>query len=267
MAYRKSRRVFRKSRRGMRYLKRKREMARIKKDIMKCNFPTKIKFMGLPERKTMFLQKEITLKSTTKEFSISLNPFDTANFKTLLNGNYPNWDKIKVLAIYVKMTPNRNTWSTTGGMHPIKCFYTINNANAPNTYDKALATNKQLFVFNCNENFTIYLGKPQTMTASDGVIYKPGQWFSVGEFTSKDTAYEMEEDEEEEKSEDDKQKRGMIKDDEEEKEDDEEDFFIGTTADGGDTTKSTMSCGRLHFISNGIIDYTISISYKVALKG
>ena len=250
----------------MRYLKRKREMARIKKDIMKCNFPTKIKFMGLPERKTMFLQKEITLDSANlpTHFSITLNPFDTTNLSTLFDGTVPNWDKIKVLAIYVKMTPNRNMWSEASSMTPIKCFYVVSNAKNGDAYDEDLKNKKQLFVFNCNENFTIYLGKPQTMTASDGVIYKPGQWFSLGEFTGKAKQLQMEEEEDED--DDDKQKRGMIKDDEEEREDEEEDFFIGTNADDVDS-RSTMSCGRLHFTSTKAIDYTISISYKVALKG
>ena len=103
---------------------------------MKCNFPTKVKFMGLTEKKVMFLTKtmdlsigehEITVKDGDKEEKVKvkagqiivLDPLNTTNVMSLgtkpTNGDTEriyNWDKICILGIYIKFQPKKNIWST-----------------------------------------------------------------------------------------------------------------------------------------------------------
>ena len=61
-------RSFRPGRRmGRRLLKKRSSLRKIKKDIMRCNFPTKVKFLGLTEKKVMFLTKTFTIDTPLNE--------------------------------------------------------------------------------------------------------------------------------------------------------------------------------------------------------
>ena len=108
-------------------------LSRVKKDIMKCNFPTKVKFMGLTERKVMFLTKnlqismvgtpaqgQVAAKPATQQ--IILDPVAADNFKSLIadpDDNIFNWDKMCILGIYIKFQPLKNMWDAGDGNNTI----------------------------------------------------------------------------------------------------------------------------------------------------
>lgn len=288
MAYTNYRRSYKPRRRvSRRYLKKKKLMARIKKDINKCNFPTKIKFVGLPEKKVMFLQETINLekmstgimegtgtnikeKKYSGPVSIILNPMNcdtTTLFKTIaVSGNdveCPNFDKFTILGVYIKMTPNANNYAPGQSLRPISCFYALNTPS----YDTSITTSttkfdyatrglKQKFSFNCNENFTFFLNRPQTMDLDSPVIYKAGTWWSLGELKESSRKLPAETIQ--------SRRREEIEEDYEEEEDVESTGIQGN--------KVEMNCGRLFFWSENSEDsvsipYTMTISYKIALKG
>lgn len=282
MAYYRSRRGYRRTGRKVsrRFLKKKMRMAKIKRDIMKCNFPTKIKFMGLPEKKVMFLTKDVDLNNQFQD--IILNPFDCENIKTLFGGEYikrlandrgleiklPNFDKMCILAIYVKLTPTKNMWNENGTLLPISCFYSMNypsdEDDLTSAYDESMKNLKQKFVFNSNENFTIYIHKPSTITSTNGVIYKPGTWYSLAEFdgdsiTRREVPMDPPDDGDNDGHGRLPPRRGAMVEEE-----DEDNEIVGGILDA---TLPKMSCGRLSFFSSANMAYKATISYKVALKG
>ena len=76
-----------------RRFKKSSSLKKIKKDILKCNFPTKVKFMGLTEKKVMFLTKTFDFKfnsdatadvQTPVGHSFILNPLDTDNIESIM---------------------------------------------------------------------------------------------------------------------------------------------------------------------------------------
>ena len=292
MAYTKYRRSYKPRRVSRRYLKKRKLMARIKKDINKCNFPTKLKFVGLPEKKVMFLQETINLekmptgiftgtgadrkeKTYKGPISIILNPMNcdtTTLFKSISGVDCPNFDKFTILGVYIKMTPNANAYGPNDHLRPISCFYALNTPSngvvdqgvvkvekiteATTKFDYKTRGLKQKFSFNCNENFTYFLNRPQTMDLDSPVIYKAGTWWSLGEVMA--TSRKMPEASV-------SSRRG--EDIEEEYENDED--VEATTIEGD---KIQMNCGRLFFWSEDpaadvSIPYTMTISYKIALKG
>ena len=129
-------------------------LRKVKRDILKCNFPTKVKFIGLPEKKVMFLTEQTTITTTTNEEgkygdqrTLYLYPTRCKNFRTLcksielkkknnvafdppVKAYISNWDKYCVLAVYIRVQPQINMFA--GGedgnrIVPIKCFYSLNN--------------------------------------------------------------------------------------------------------------------------------------------
>ena len=130
-----------------------RTLKKVKRDILKCNFPTKVKFIGLPEKKTMFLTKQETIYTTDHEENaqnvaanrvLYLYPTACDNFTTLYKDVYlfndgdkanriqsilANWDKYCVLAVYIRIQPQANIFDGTAGKSivPIKCYYAMNN--------------------------------------------------------------------------------------------------------------------------------------------
>lgn len=72
--YRRYRRSFKRRAPRMRRRFRGSALRRVKKDVLKCNFPTKVKFIGLPEKKVMFLtdQQEV-VTGVVKEESVYPN--------------------------------------------------------------------------------------------------------------------------------------------------------------------------------------------------
>lgn len=258
------------NRRRIRYSKSKKALRKIKRDILKNNFPTKIKFMGLPEKKVMFLQNESTLNfiggnnDNTKRRFIQLTPLTCPNTKTLystvagINGtNYKiwNWDKISILAIYVRLQPCRNNF--VGGLNdsitPIKCYYAINNIISEGDanqkfYDHNLLDSKNIFTFNSNESFTIVLRAPSTMSEDNPHIHKAYSWWSIADIdNSTDTP--------------------LIKLEDETEENDENTEEYNNYGNPMAEDKVRLHCGYLYFESSNTCSYNISISYKVALKG
>lgn len=129
-----------------------RTLKKVKRDILKCNFPTKVKFIGLPEKKTMFLtdQQIIVTGDTTEgdqqNKTLYLYPTKCPNIKTLYrqqefgiggtiekpittNGLFANWDKYCVLAVYIRIQPEANIFDGSNGKKivPIRCYYAMNN--------------------------------------------------------------------------------------------------------------------------------------------
>ena len=131
-------------------------LRKIKRDILKCNFPTKVKFIGLPEKKVMFLTRQ-TVIQTKAEYpsgdfaadkrTLFLYPTECRNFRTLYKkGNitrhvgendqdmksaaiFSNWDKYCVLAVYIRVQPQINMFDGNGEktITPVKCYYAMNN--------------------------------------------------------------------------------------------------------------------------------------------
>ena len=177
-------------------------MSRVKRDIMKCNFPTKVKFMGLTEKKVMFLTKtfKLTLQGAGDRaldtHSFYLSPLDTTNISSITDedtvtigqqdfaAQFSNWDKLCILGIYIRFQPVRNNFN--GGaqgdsISPIQCIYSMNNveyAKAPK-YDQTNLERKQVFTFNSNEAFTVYVPAPTTMETASAVVHKSKTWWSI----------------------------------------------------------------------------------------
>ena len=265
-------RRFRPGRRmGRRLLKRKSSMARIKKDIMKCNFPTKVKFMGLTERKVMFLTKTIQcainrpagngVAATGATRSFYLCPLNSENLSTIRytanvgpGANAPqaifsNWDKFCILGIYIKFQPVRNSFD--GGnaatiINPVKCTYSMNNVQyaATAAYDHENVRNKQVFTFNSNEAFTIYIPAPTTMETQSAVVHKTKTWWSLTDLGAWNQDIQD------------------YREDFSEEDDDDEPNL-------GDPFNANilMHAGRIALESIGQAYYNITINYKVALKG
>ena len=186
-------------------------LRRVKKDILKCNFPTKVKFIGLPEKKVMFLTEQGVIDTEGNNGTLYLYPTRCKNIRTLckvsvLDNNGPtinperkaiisNWDKYCVLAVYIRIQPLANMFDgTNSAIVPVKCFYSMNNnvvfkgqagdertANIQlvDEYNKQMLVEKPLFTFNSNEHFTFVLRAPQTMQTDTPVIHKRYTWWSL----------------------------------------------------------------------------------------
>lgn len=249
---------------------------RIKKDIMKNNFPRKIKFMGLPERKVMFLQRESSLTFNNNDNGIktlNLIPTFTSNIQTIMKTflvntnetNMCNFDKINVLAIYIRIQPNINMFQGGNGgnvISPVKCYYSLNNnifldgANGNvNTYNLELLKYKNIFTFNSNETFTFVIRAPSTMSTSDSIIHKKYTWWSLADIQCSENGYIH------------NLSNDMEQNEEEDDEETNENIILGATLDN--STLPIMHCGSLVFVNSSASkpNFNISISYKVSLKG
>lgn len=289
-----SRRFRRSARRFGARRRRGSSLGRIKKDIQKCNFPTKVKFMGLTERKVMFLTKNMSIEFTGNggldvAKCIYLSPTSTENYKSIVEENVtvstvqkvpdpahpgqfidkdvnynvrqPNWDKLCILGIYIKIQPTVNQFIPGGrDIVPIKCIYSMNNADVPfaREYDIAIQPKKQIFTFNSNEAFTIYVPAPTTMEFGSANVHKSKTWWSLADLKTFTTSIitghsAIQDDEYEERD-----------DTFEEEEDDQNTCMLGDVlmANG-----NTMHAGRLTFITSGVASFNVTINYKVALKG
>lgn len=260
-----------------RYRIKKSSLSKIKKDILKCNFPTKVKFMGLTERKVMFLtyQKSIEFSSTNKDRALYLIPSVASNWKSIVtdyaatipkdpvtgattkDARLPNWDKICILGIYIKVQPNFNMFQGGAGktIRPVKCFYAMDSCPSDRMieFDKQLLPYKQVFTFNSNEAFTIYLPAPTTMDFNTSVVHRSKTWWSLAGIKTP--------------KEEDVVKGEMSEDGEDGEDDQESDVeegeFSAIFKDEGDV----FHCGRLAFQCEGDAEFNVTINYKVALKG
>lgn len=258
-----------------RYRIKKSSLSKIKKDILKCNFPTKVKFMGLTERKVMFLtyQKGITFSAANQDRALYLIPSIASNWKSIV-GEYsatvkdgqttktkdarlPNWDKICVLGIYIKVQPNFNMFEGGAGktIRPVKCFYAMDSCPTDNMveFDQQLFPYKQVFTFNSNEAFTIYVPAPTTMDFNTSVVHRSKTWWSLAGIKTP--------------KEEDIVKGEMSEDGEDEQDDQESDVEEGEYSAILKEEGDVFHCGRLAFQCEGDAAFNITINYKVALKG
>lgn len=235
--------------------------------------------MGLTERKVMFLTKNETLAfagAANETHSLYLSPINTDNLTSILGAAVPlvdvngggvnariaNWDKFCILGIYIKIQPIANMFNGAGGQQsisPVQCIYSMNNVGVDfmQDFDKNAVTKKQVFTFNSNEAFTIYVPAPTTMEENTAVVHKSKTWWSIDDLAPIANYFRGDVDEE-----------GKV----EEKGDclcseigDEEDVpeWGNVLTDGG----SHMHAGRLAFVSSGTAAFNVTINYKVALKG
>ena len=254
MAFGRSRRYRPRIRRSRKFLRRRRTLAKIKKDIMKCNFPTKIKFMGLTEKKVMFLTKNVAINANS---SFYLDIMDSDNINSIITQigqdanmiTYSNWDKFCILGIYIRFQPTKNTWSAGGenDIVPIKCTYNMCNVPLATSaaYDANNVTRKQVFTFNSNESFTMYVPAPTTMCSNSPCVHKSKTWWSIADIRQiiNGTVFQGEEDM---------------------SEDEYNDEIVGTPYGA---SGPGVHAGRIHLESNGAFAYNVTINYKVALKG
>lgn len=257
MAFGRSRRYRPRIRRSRKFLRRRRTLAKIKKDIMKCNFPTKIKFMGLTEKKVMFLTKNTPTPINTNS-SFYLDIMDSDNINSIITpvgqgANltiYSNWDKFCILGIYIRFQPTKNTWNAGGADNivPIKCTYNMCNVpiGTAEAYDANNVTRKQVFTFNSNESFTMYVPAPTTMCSNSPCVHKSKTWWSIADIRKiiEDTPFRGEE--------------------EDMSEDEYNDEIVGTPYGA---SGPGVHAGRIHLQSDGAFSYNVTINYKVALKG
>lgn len=221
--------------------------------------------MGLSERKVMFLTENDTLQFADGK-CIDLQPtrcpniasiasvkgWNGADGQILRTAKLSNWDKMCILGIYIKFQPLRNQFNGNeqgaDSINEVKCTYTFN--NVPDgfyvEYDSSNVVNKQVFTFNSNEAFTIYIPAPPTMCSDSPVIHKSKTWWSITDLKIPALA-------------------GQLNADLSEEEEEEEEEMIGTPY--GNINAPILHAGRLYFKSNGIANYNITINYKVALKG
>lgn len=253
-----------------RYRIKKSSLSKIKKDILKCNFPTKVKFMGLTERKVMFLtyQKSVEFSEKNKDRALYLIPSVATNWKSIIgdfktastgeSARLPNWDKICVLGIYIKVQPNFNMFQGGEGktIRPVKCFYAMDSCPAGDMvdFDKQLFPYKQVFTFNSNEAFTIYVPAPTTMDFNTSVVHRSKTWWSLAGIKTPDDGEvfkgEMSEDGQD----------GQESEVENEEGEEEYSAILKTAGD-------VFHCGRLAFQCEGDAAFNVTINYKVALKG
>ena len=280
-------RRYRVARRSSRRFKKSSSLRKIKKDILKCNFPTKVKFMGLPEKKVMFLTKDLTVNFAegSESHAFILDPMATDNISSILTNKpiisytvgadkktvtaaFSNWDKLCILGIYIKFQPKKNVWTADAGndIVPVKCTYTTNNCPLKATvnnavqkvatiYDKENVKNKQVFTFNSNEAFTIYVPAPTTMCSESPVVYKSKTWWSITDLqqTTEDGMFTT----------------GMEEDDIEDEDGEEEYQDVASPIvdiGGVAQVKPSLSAGRIYLEAKSG-GYNVTINYKVALKG
>ena len=233
--------------------------------------------MGLTERKVMFLTKTMNLSigkhgDIAKGQIIILDPLNTTNIGSL--GALPssgddariyNWDKLCILGIYIKFQPKKNMWDANGNdnITPVKCIYSshiipVGNTPAINAASLAIensfVNNKQVFTFNSNEAFTMYIPAPTTMSSEDPCVHKSKTWWSlynIGKHTSSNNI------------------QGTQNDQIEEEDYDDDDELAEYSAITG-ATRPYVSAGVLFLTVDNdtdVADYNITINYKVALKG
>lgn len=180
-----------KPRRGNRRLriKRAKRLRTFRNEKRKLGLAGQIIYAGLPERKKMFLTSaiqdlkfyvvkdksgKITNSFTTS--TISLCPKYTVEWDTLLTKNIPNWDKLAVSRIYIKIMPTSNSY-TVGNIVPQFSGYYVIGDTEENS--KKYSGVKQLINFDGSKAFTVLLEKPSVCTQYGATIYRTGTYLSL----------------------------------------------------------------------------------------
>lgn len=252
-------------------------LRKIKKDILKNNFPTKVKMMGLPEKKTMFLQHVTTISPNGNGTTLWLEPTNSRNIETIVTAKQlinndrnsgvriSNWDKISILAIYVRIQPVQNMFAGVnagGNIVPVSCYYALNNNtpdnnNLMNTYNSELINLKNVFTFNSNEAFTFVIKAPSTMISSSPTIYKKYQWWSIADINILGDQGEN------------RQEGSDLYNDDNDDDINGYNNTLGTLntpyVNGG--IAPNLHCGYLFFKSATDCSFNVTVSYKVALRG
>lgn len=263
---------------------------------MKCNFPTKVKFVGLTEKKVMFLTANTQINlAGGNGLSFYLDPLSTENLTSILKNEsvgegedarkytVANWDKICILGIYIKFQPVKNMWDANGAgeINTVKCTYTMNDFpywdKAHCTlYDKHCKSSKQIFTFNSNEAFTMYVPAPTTMSSDNPCVHKSKTWWALANLVATIPANEAgnividdvegSEGGDSEGEGEGEGEQGMSRGMEEDFEATQNTLYYCSPEVLKTEDKPYIHAGRLHLESAGA-KYNITINYKVALKG
>ena len=198
-----------KPRRGSRRLriKRAKRLRTFKNEKRKLGLAGQIIYAGLPERKKMFLTTEIKEfafyieKNDKNEITenqtistISLSPKYTVEWDTLINKNIPNWDKLAVSRIYIKIMPTSNSYTVGNTVPQFTGYYVIGDSEENS---KGYSNVKQLINFDGSKAFTVLLEKPSVCTQYGSAIYRTGTYLSLARLNGITPAKTMEEEEEE----------------------------------------------------------------------
>lgn len=232
--------------------------------------------MGLTERKVMFLTKNEDLVfagNGIETHSLYLSPINTDNLISIMGNPVPvtnaagqaagnariaNWDKFCILGIYIKIQPIANSFSGGAGINsitPVQCIYSMNNADPTfmRSFDQLARTRKQVFTFNSNEAFTIYVPAPTTMENNTAVVHKSKTWWSLDDLRAIAGYFQGDQD--------------IDEGEEEENLGDEADLDLPNFGSVLVNEGNTMHAGRLSFTSQGTASFNVTINYKIALKG
>ena len=124
-------------------------------------------------------------------------------------------------------------------------------------FDKSLKNYKQLFTFNSNEAFTIYVPAPTTMDFETSVVHRTKTWWSLATLKNVGAADYITGSMEEEEDMDQYSEEGS-----EGSED-----FIGDVPSIVTKQGQIFHCGRLYFQCAGDASFNVTVNFKVALKG
>ncbi|GAB1220790.1 hypothetical protein ENUP19_0072G0008 [Entamoeba nuttalli] len=190
-----------------RYRQSKAFLSSIKKDILKCNFLTKVKLIKLNEKKTMYLTDEHPnyLISSLTGTSLTLFPTQSSNILSFIHKGtvmdqiskemkfrFGDCDTIRILRVIIKIQQVTNMFAGNQNLIQIvNCFYLMNNAiETQNTqyqiqpkYDKGLQNYKQKFTFNNNETFTLMIEKLYTISTDSPIVHSYKTTWSLSEQT------------------------------------------------------------------------------------
>lgn len=180
-------------------LRRMRKYKAMKSEKRKLGLSGMLVYGGLPERKTMILTKAGELDFTTGKLidKIALSPKTADDWTTLykifctkeatdktkaLYRYLPNWDKICVSRIYIKLIPEYNTYNANGSttIPEFNAYYVIgSDGTAADSLVEKYSKVKQTINFEGSKTVTVLLNKPSVWDGSSSIINRYGTYLSM----------------------------------------------------------------------------------------
>lgn len=161
--------------------RRARKIRTFKLEKRKLGLAGQLIYAGLPERKKMFLSspvRQLKFYDGKEINSINLSPKYATDWATLFYNKVPNWDKIAISRIYIKIMPTFNNYGV-GQNHVVPQFIGYYVIGAPSTQSTDYDTVKQLINFDGSKPFTVLLEKPSVVTRYGAAIYRSGTYLSL----------------------------------------------------------------------------------------
>lgn len=161
--------------------RRARKIRTFKLEKRKLGLAGQLIYAGLPERKKMFLSskvEELNFYNGHGINTISLSPKYAHDWETLFCNEVPNWDKIAISRIYIKIMPSFNNYGV-GQDNVVPQFVGYYVVGAPTASSTNYDTVKQLINFDGSKPFTVLLEKPSVVTRYGAAIYRSGTYLSL----------------------------------------------------------------------------------------